>query len=342
MTKVKHVLVNLELMSHKISLKDRENYKNYINMYGNPLHKTRTFTTDYDISYGLTEEQLAGFGYIYRDFIRGKVTYQDLCNQLNYLGIEMVGICEQEPHPLRTKERAEHQERIENNAIIPKDLNGIKYKNPKTGEVHSIRYDYPIWDVLAKRGDKEALEILSKLPTYPWEQVWDSKFFWKDLDTVLGSSIPTEEKEQILAELYTFNHGKFGCKPLEYACKRGNNSNDGGNFDQFRQKLLSLGYTIEDIHYFNDDFKSELEKRQFEERVRSQRLLPKDIYSIVISNRSSGGKGIYLKEDPYTLEFLACRGDKRAVETYNNFMHKIGSSNNCVHISENGKAYTKR
>lgn len=156
-------------------------------------------------------------------------------------------------------------------------------------------------------------------------------------NTILKSNIPEEHKIKILSELYTFNHGNFGCGAFEYSMKAGGSRNGGGDFDALRQSLSSLGYSVQAIKYHDCLYRTLLQQQEYKERIDSGKPLPFDIVSITISD--SNGQQITLFETPVTLEILALSGDERAIETYNNFMHKIGSPSGIIN---NKNPYVKK
>lgn len=160
-----------------------------------------------------------------------------------------------------------------------------------------------------------------------------------EMQTILESTIPEKDKVKILAELYTFNHGDSGCKPFEYSSNCGNKHNGGGDFRKFKQNLLFLGYDVM-VTYHEIHYKLFSAQEEHDARIRDQKPFPSDIQSITIT--SHDGQEINLFESSYTLEFLALSGDKRAIETYNNFMCKVGASQNIIHVDEYGKPYIKK
>lgn len=161
-----------------------------------------------------------------------------------------------------------------------------------------------------------------------------------EMKTILEATIPEEDKIRILTELYTFNHGNSGCQSFEYSCDAGRSHNGGGDFPKFKQNLLSLGYDVTEVTYHETHYKLFSDQEEHDARIRNQKPFPSDIQSIIIT--SHDGQEINLFENPYTLEFLALSGDKRAIETYNNFMCKVGASQNIIHVDENGKPYIKK
>lgn len=160
----------------------------------------------------------------------------------------------------------------------------------------------------------------------------------KGMRTILEANISEEDKVKILSELFTFNHGNVGCYAFEYCANAGQTSNGGGDFRKFKQNLLFFGYDTK-VTYRKRFYRLLDDHNKYLERISSEQPLPTDIESIIISDHN--GQEIDLFESPDTLEYLACSGDKRAIETYNNFMYKLGAKQ-IISLDENGKAFYKK
>lgn len=156
----------------------------------------------------------------------------------------------------------------------------------------------------------------------------------EEIPTVLEANISEEDKINILSELYTFNHGNCGCGVWEYSCMLGD-SQEKNSLEKLKQNLLFLGYRIEVINCHFIWYRTLAMQEKYEKRINSGKPLPSDISNFIISNYK--GEKINLFENTYTLEYLATFGDKRAIETYNNFMVRVGG----IRLDGTGKPFSK-
>ncbi len=100
-------------------------------------------------------------GYFYRSFKQGKLTYQELEQELNELMFTLEPILEK-PSIYKKEELKSYTERKNTKSFINKDIRGLLLSNRKYKNI-IFYYDKPIIKIMADYGDDESIKSLQEI-----------------------------------------------------------------------------------------------------------------------------------------------------------------------------------